>query len=70
MTPLFSANGTTLLMVTALLESFATIDAELKAAIADAFDQSGPSVIEVPMGLMPDPWEWYLGTRIRPAGTA
>jgi acetolactate synthase-1/2/3 large subunit len=56
-----------------LAESFgagasrATSPAELKSAIDEAFGRSGPSVIEVPMGVMPDPWEWYLGKRIRPA---
>jgi acetolactate synthase-1/2/3 large subunit len=56
-----------------LAESFgagatrATSPKELKAAIGEAFGHSGPSVIEVPMGVMPDPWEWSVGTRIRPA---
>ncbi len=56
-----------------LAESFgagatrATSPEELKSAIGDAFRQSGPSVIEVPMGVMPDPWAWSVGTRIRPA---
>ncbi len=45
----------------------ATSPDELKTAIADAFGQSGPSVIEVPVGVMPDPWAWSLGKRIRPA---
>ncbi|MHA1153575.1 MAG: thiamine pyrophosphate-dependent enzyme [Alphaproteobacteria bacterium] len=55
-----------------LAESFgagatrATSPAELKSAIGEAFGRSGPSVIEVPMGVMPDPWEWYLGKPIRP----
>jgi acetolactate synthase-1/2/3 large subunit len=56
-----------------LAESFgvgatrATSPAELKSAIGDAFGRSGPSLIEVPMGVMPDPWEWSVGTRVRPA---
>ena len=58
---------------TRLAESFgawatrATSPDELKTAIADAFGQSGPSVIEVPVGVMPDPWDWIVGKRIRPA---
>ncbi len=40
---------------------------EMKTAIVDAFGQSGPSVIEVPVGVMPDPWDWIVGTRGRPA---
>ncbi len=58
---------------TKLAESFgawttrATTPAELKIAIAEAFEQSGPCVIEVPVGVMPDPWAWVLGERIRPA---
>ncbi len=58
---------------TKLAESFgawatrATTPDELKTAIAEAFGQSGPSVIEVPVGVMPDPWAWFLGERIRPA---
>ncbi|MCH8926833.1 MAG: hypothetical protein IH924_11985 [Proteobacteria bacterium] len=58
---------------TSLAESFgawatrATSPDELKTAIADAFGQSGPSVIEVPVGVMPDPWDWIVGKRIRPA---
>ena len=39
----------------------------MKTAIADAFGQSGPSVIEVPVGVMPDPWDWIVGSRVRPA---
>jgi len=39
----------------------------MKTAIADAFGPSGPSVIEVPVGVMPDPWDWIVGTRVRPA---
>ena len=58
---------------TRLAESFgawatrATSPDELKTAIAEAFGQSGPSVIEVPVGVMPDPWDWTVGKRIRPA---
>ena len=57
-----------------LAESFgvgatrATSPAELKSAIGEAFGRSGPSLIEVPMGVMPDPWEWSIGKRVRPAG--
>jgi hypothetical protein len=29
--------------------------------------QSGSSVIEAPVGVMPDPWDWIVGKRIRPA---
>ncbi len=55
-----------------LAESFgagasrATSPEELKTAIGEAFGRAGPSVIEVPMGVMPDPWEWYIGKRPRP----
>ncbi len=45
----------------------ATSPEEMKIAIDDAFGQSGPSLIEVPMEVMPDPWEWFLGKRVRPA---
>jgi acetolactate synthase-1/2/3 large subunit len=59
-----------------LAESFgaaatrATSPAELKSAIEDAFGRSGPSLIEVPQGVMPDPWAWSVGTRIRPAAAS
>ena len=59
-----------------LAESFgagatrAASPAELKSAIDDAFGRSGPSVIEVPQGVMPDPWAWSVGTRIRPAAAS
>ncbi len=39
----------------------------MKTAIANAFGQSGPSMIKVPVGVMLDPWDWIVGTRVRPA---
>ncbi len=44
----------------------ATSPDEVTAAIADAFGHAGPSAIEVPVGVMPDPWDWIVGKRIRP----
>ncbi len=55
-----------------LAESFgvaayhATTPAAMATAIRDAFDQPGPSLIEVPFGVTPDPWDWFVGKRVRP----
>jgi len=55
----------------ALAESFgaagyrADTPERLNEAMADAFRQRGPAVIEVPMGEMPDPWRWLIPGRIR-----
>lgn len=40
---------------------------ELRTALKQAFDQSGPSVIEVPVGAMPDPWKMLRYKSSRPA---
>ncbi|MFQ5959469.1 MAG: thiamine pyrophosphate-dependent enzyme [Alphaproteobacteria bacterium] len=45
----------------------ATSPEALKTAIRDAFERAEPSVIEVPMGVTPDPWDWFVGKRVRPA---
>lgn len=43
---------------------------DLKTALRRAFDQNGPSVIEVPVGVMPDPWPLLMPPRIRPVKAA
>ncbi len=43
---------------------------DLKTTIRRAFDQKGPSVIEVPVGVMPDPWPMLMPPRIRPVHPA
>ena len=55
----------------ALAESFgvgaheATTPAELATALDAAFAESGPSLIHVPVGEMPDPWNWLVGGVVR-----
>jgi acetolactate synthase-1/2/3 large subunit len=54
-----------------LAESFgvhaqrATSAEELGPAIERAFATTGPSLIEVPVGEMPDPWDWLIGGKVR-----
>jgi acetolactate synthase-1/2/3 large subunit len=38
----------------------------LRATLRQAFDQKGPSVIDVPVDLMPDPWPFIMLPRVRP----
>jgi acetolactate synthase-1/2/3 large subunit len=55
----------------ALAESFgvgahkATTPAELSTALDAAFAETGPSLIHVPVGEMPDPWAWLVGGAVR-----
>ncbi len=55
----------------ALAESFgvgaheATTPAELSTALDAAFAETGPSLIHVPVGEMPDPWNWLIGGAVR-----
>ncbi len=42
---------------------------ELQAALRTAFAEPGPSLIEVPVGEMPDPWHLINLPRVRPAAT-
>jgi len=55
----------------ALAESFgaagyrADTPERLGEAMADAFRQNVPALIEVPMGEMPDPWRWLIPGRVR-----
>ena len=55
----------------ALAESFgvgaheATTPAELSTALDAAFAETGPSLIHVPVGEMPDPWNWLVGGAVR-----
>jgi acetolactate synthase-1/2/3 large subunit len=58
----------------ALAESFgatgmrARSPAELRAAILRAFGIGGPTVIEVPIGELPNPWQFIMLPRVRGAG--
>lgn len=40
---------------------------ELSPLLRQALDQPGPSLIEVPMGVMPDPWPLIMPRRVRPS---
>ena len=59
-----------------LAESFgaagyrATSPEQLRLALHDALALDGPSVIEVPCGEMPSPWEFVLLPRVRGRGPA
>ena len=54
-----------------LAESFgaqglrATTPAELRGALRRGFDTPGPTLIEVPMGEMPGPWDYIFMRRAR-----
>ena len=58
----------------ALAESFgaagyrAETPEALEGAIAEALDQGGPALIDVPVGPMPSPWPLLGPGRIRPPG--
>ena len=39
----------------------------LGTALGQALDEPGPSLIEVPVGVMPDPWPLIMPRRVRPA---
>ena len=39
----------------------------LRSALGQALDDPGPSLIEVPVGVMPDPWPLIMPRRVRPA---
>jgi acetolactate synthase-1/2/3 large subunit len=39
---------------------------ELRPLLRQALDAPGPSLIEVPMGVMPDPWPLIMPRRVRP----
>jgi acetolactate synthase-1/2/3 large subunit len=40
---------------------------ELRTTLGQALDDPGPSLIEVPVGVMPDPWPLIMPRRVRPA---
>jgi acetolactate synthase-1/2/3 large subunit len=39
---------------------------ELKTAIRKGFDEKGPTLIEVPVGAMPNPWHFAMAPPVRP----
>jgi len=43
---------------------------ELRAALKAAFDESGPTLIEVPVGEMASPWEFIILPKLAPPGQA
>jgi acetolactate synthase-1/2/3 large subunit len=55
-----------------LAESFgaagflAKTPSELKTAIRKGFDENGPTLIEVPVGDMPNPWHFAMAPPVRP----
>jgi acetolactate synthase-1/2/3 large subunit len=40
---------------------------ELRRAIRQGFETDGPTLIDVPVGVMPDPWDIFFPARNRPA---
>ena len=59
-----------------LAESFgaagtlAKTPSELKTAILKGFDEKGPTLIEVPVGEMPNPWHMIMAPPLRPKKTS
>jgi acetolactate synthase-1/2/3 large subunit len=59
-----------------LAESFgaagtlAKTPAELKTAILKGFEEKGPTLIEVPVGEMPNPWHFAMAPPVRPKRTS